>query len=126
MDKIRIARKMLPEESTVDSVEALLHANLGEHGKARSLVEQALQRGKPLLHSHHLWHNAAGVYAVIGDAPSALRWLRQAAQMGLPNYPLFALDPHLRPLEGHQEFQQLMAQVKADWLAHQRVFANQC
>lgn len=125
MDKIRIARQMLPEEPTVDSVEALLLANLGEHRKARALVEQALERGKPLLHSHHLWHNAAGVFAILGDAASSLHWLRQAAQMGLPNYPLFALDPHLRPLAANQEFKQLMAQVKGDWLAHQRAFGSQ-
>jgi serine/threonine protein kinase len=124
MDKIRIARQMLPEESTVDSLEALLLANYGEHTKARALIEKALQGGKPLLHSHHLWHNAAGVYAMGGDAESALHWLHQAAVLGLPNHPLYALDPHLRPLSDRPDFQQFMSGVKTEWLKHQRQFGE--
>jgi hypothetical protein len=124
MERIRLARQLLPEESTIDSTEALVWAHRGETARAYSILEQALGRGKPLLHIHHMWHNAASVYAMGGDAERAIRWLRSAADMGLPNYPLFARDPHLRALAGDSNFQQFMAGVKTEWLEYRRQFGD--
>ena len=124
MERIRLARQLLPEEPTIDSTEALVWAHRGETAKAYSILEQALARGKPLLHIHHMWHDAASVYAMGGDADRAIRWLRSAADMGLPNYPLFVRDPHLRPLAGNTQFQQFMAGVKTEWLEFRRQFGD--
>ncbi len=124
MERIRLARQLLPEEPTIDSTEALVWAHRGEIPKAYSILEQALNRGKPLLHTHHMWHNAASVYSMAGDADRAIRWLRSAAEMGLPNYPLFARDPHLRPLAGDSRFQQFMGGVKKEWLEYRHQFGD--
>jgi len=59
-----------------------------------------------------------------GDAERAIRWLRSAAEMGLPNYPLFARDPHLRALAEDPNFQQFMAGVKTEWLEYRRQFGD--
>ena len=124
MERIRLARQLLPEEPTIDSTEALVWAHRGEITRAYSILEQALARGKPLLHIHHMWHNAAAVYAMGGDGDRAIRWLRSAADMGLPNYPLFARDPHLRPLARDQRFEQFMIGVKSEWLEYRRQFGD--
>ena len=124
MERVRLARQLLPEEPTIDSTEALIWAHRGETAKAYSILEQALTRGKPLLHIHHMWHNAASVYAMCGDAERAIHWLRSAAGMGLPNYPLFARDPHLRNLAGNPQFEQFMLDVKAGWLDYRRQFGD--
>ena len=124
MERIRLARQLLPEEPSIDSTEALVWAHRGETAKAYSILEQALSRGKPLLHIHHMWHNAAAVYAMGGEADRAIHWLRSSAEMGLPNYPLFARDPHLRALAGDPRFKQFMDGVKTDWLEFRHQFGD--
>jgi TolB-like protein/Flp pilus assembly protein TadD len=124
MERIRLTRQLLPAEPTIDSMEALVWAHRGEIAKAYSILESGLSKGKPLLHTHHIWHHAAGVYAMGGDADRAIGWLKSASDMGFPNYPLFVRDPHLRSLAGNPPFQQLMDDVKTQWLDYRRQFGD--
>jgi serine/threonine protein kinase/Tfp pilus assembly protein PilF len=124
-EKIRIARQLLPQEPTLTSVEALLCAQRGENRKAGQLLDKALRGGKPLLHTHHMWHYAAGVYATIGQPAKAVTWLRKAAGFGLPNYPLFGTDPLLKPLQNQTTYLRFMADLKRTWEQHKRAFGKE-
>jgi hypothetical protein len=57
-------------------------------------------------------------YALIGRRDDALRWLRQAIDLGFINYPFLATRaPFLESLIGDAEYEALMQQVKRRWLA---------
>lgn len=63
------------------------------------------------------WYLADG-YALIGRRDDALRWLRQAIELGFINYPLLATrDPFLESLHDDAEFKELMQQVHRRWQA---------
>ena len=40
---------------------------------------------------------------------------KNAADTGLPNYPLFRGDTHLRSLREHRPMQEFMARLKGEW-----------
>jgi hypothetical protein len=63
------------------------------------------------------WYLADG-YALIGHRDEALRWLRQAIELGLINYQFLATrDPFLESRRGDAEYQALMQQVHRRWQA---------
>ena len=57
----------------------------------------------------------AAAYAELGRADDAVRFLRQAAQNGMPNYPLFRDNPSLRKLSGNAGYEQFMRDLKPRW-----------
>ena len=105
---------MVPGEATLTSVEGLIAAHEGDFGRAEQLVDTAVESKKTLLHTHHLWHNAASAYAMCGKPDKAVKWLRGCANMGLPNYLLFDSDPHLRGLHNRPEFMALMSDLRRE------------
>jgi hypothetical protein len=64
----------------------------------------------------------ACVYALQGNAPEAVQWLRTTADTGMPNYTLFERDPHLARIRSTPEFVQFMAELKPRWEAMEREF----
>jgi tetratricopeptide (TPR) repeat protein len=121
---LQAAAKVLPGEPTLTSIEALLWALRGEKRKAGRALERALRGGKPVLHTHHLWHNAAAAYALIGKPAPAIRLLRKAAGFGLPNYPLFRDDPFLSGLHQEPSFLRLLADLKKEWQSFRKEFGR--
>jgi TolB-like protein/predicted Zn-dependent protease len=113
-EALRRARQMVPGEATLTSVEGLITAHEGNFGLAEQLVDTAVESKKTLLHTHHLWHNAASAYAMCGKPEKAVKWLRECADMGLPNYLLFGSDPHLRGLHNRPEFLALMSDLRRE------------
>ncbi len=113
-EALRRASQMVPGEATLTSVEGLIAAHEGNFGLAEQLVDTAVESKKTLLHTHHLWHNAASVYAMCGKPQKAVKWLRECAEMGLPNYLLFGSDPHLRGLHNRPEFLALMSDLRRE------------
>jgi hypothetical protein len=78
------------------------------------LAEEALRSDRTLLHTHHLWHNAAAVFSMCGKPDKAIALLERCAESGLPNYLLFGNDPHLRPLHNRPEFLDFMARLRLE------------
>jgi TolB-like protein/Tfp pilus assembly protein PilF/predicted Ser/Thr protein kinase len=113
-DALRRASQMVPGEATLTSVEGLIAAHEDNFGRAEQLVDTAVESKKTLLHTHHLWHNAASTYAMCGKPEKAVKWLRECADMGLPNYLLFGSDPHLRGLHNRPEFLALMSDLRRE------------
>src|SRR5262249_28200417 len=123
-ERIRAARQLLPDDAWLRSCEALLWAKRGELEKAEQLAHQALRGSKPLLHSHHLFHTAAAVDALLGNAARAIALLRKASRTGLPNYPVFRDDPHFHSLRERPQFLSLMAELKREWAGYRQEFGR--
>jgi len=64
---------------------------------------------------HHLTYNAACVYALAGDGPEAVKWLKDTATDGFPDYPLFAGDPYLDRIRRTAEFSQFISEQKEQY-----------
>jgi DNA-binding winged helix-turn-helix (wHTH) protein/tetratricopeptide (TPR) repeat protein len=123
-ERIRVARQLLLDDPWIRSCEALLWAKRGETGKAKQLAHRALRSAKPLLHTHHLFHTAAAVDALLGNPTRAIALLRKASGTGLPNYPVFHEDPHFHSLRERPEFLSLMAELKREWKGYRQEFGR--
>ena len=122
--RIRAAQNALPGDSLLTSCEALLSALRGDQAKAARFVHLALNaKAKPLLHTHHMWHTAAAVLALLGNSTPAIALLEKAGSFGLPNYELFRNDKFLTALQGNQRYQRLLAKLKREGDAYRREFA---
>jgi tetratricopeptide (TPR) repeat protein len=105
------ARGLLGDEPILDASEALLWAKRGDEQRALEALARAAQDKASLGHDHHANHFAAAAYAVLGRKHDAIEQLRIAAATGLPNHPLFALDPHLASLQDDPDMLRLTAEL---------------
>lgn len=121
-ERIRVARQLLRDDPWLQSCDALLWAKRGEFRKAEQLIQRALRGGKPLLHTHHVFHTAAAVHVLVGKPARATELLRKASGMGLPNYPVFRDDPHFHSLSDRPEFLRLIANLKREWAGYRQEF----
>jgi len=62
--------------------------------------------------NHHVANSLGAAYAQLRQHEEALRWLRRAADTGLPCYPWYARDPLLDPLRGDAQFQRFLEDVR--------------
>jgi tetratricopeptide (TPR) repeat protein len=108
------ARLKFPNESFVTGTEAVLAALDGNVARAESLADEAARSLRSLTHTHHTWHFCAAAYALVGARDKALVELRRCAELGLPNYRLFQVDPNLRPLHGDPRFDELMSDLRGE------------
>jgi predicted Zn-dependent protease len=122
---IRAARQVLPNDSWLTVCESMLLAKRGENRKAEQALICGLRSGgKTMLHTHHMWHTAAAVYAILGKQMPAMLWLTKAAVTGLPNYNLFRDDPHLASLKNNQRYAALLTRLRREFLAYEREFGT--
>ena len=64
-----------------------------------------------------------GIYALLGDKPHALQWLRRAVALGDVNYPWFQRDKTYDSLRSDSAYQSIMAGVRQRWEAYKKEFA---
>jgi hypothetical protein len=105
--------------------EALLHALQGRAEDAQERVQQIIAMNRPPQRSHHTTYDAACIYALDGKSSEAVKWLRETANTGFPNYPLFAHDPFLDRIRQTPEFIQFLSEQKAQYERFQQEFADQ-
>lgn len=74
---------------------------------------------------HHVTYDAACIYALSGKNAEAVKWLRETANSGFPNYPLFAQDKFLDPIRNSPEFIQFLSEQKAQWERFRREYYEQ-
>jgi non-specific serine/threonine protein kinase len=123
-ERIRVASGVVPGDPLLTSWEGLLWAKRGEWNKAERCVARALRVGKSVLHTHHMVHTAAAIYATMNKPARAIELLSKAASTGLPNYPLFRDDPHFQPIHQNPRFVQLLAKIKREGDAYRREFCK--
>jgi len=81
------------------------------------LISKAQEKGKGFGHFHHTAFTVARAYALVGQAPEAVKWLEQTAADGYPCYPVFAHDSALDPIRRDVAFQQFLSVQHARWEA---------
>ena len=52
------------------------------------------------------------VYALLGDRPPALAWLRRTMELGNHNYPWFVRDKNWDKLRGNRDYEQILAEIR--------------
>lgn len=73
---------------------------------------------------HHSTYDAACIYALATNSSEAVKWLKETAATGFPNYPLFARDPYLDRIRTAPEFIQFMTEQKAQWEKYRQEFGD--
>ena len=73
---------------------------------------------------HHRAFDVACTYALAGNSAESVKWLREVAATGFPNYPLFAREPFLDRIRQSPEFIQFLAEQKAQWEHFEEEFPN--
>ena len=98
-----------------DAARAVIYATRGEKSAALDAIAKSLRAGQGASHFHHAAYSIAESYALLGDADKALEFLRRTAASGMPCYPLFRDDPHLRSLARDPRFVQFMKETRLRW-----------
>lgn len=114
-----------PENPEVLTQQAVLLAATGDFRGAEAKAQGALSKQEHNRPSyHHVTYGMATVFALAGQADEAVRWLRETADTGYPDYPLFARDRFLDPIRRSDVFERFMAQLEARWQADRREFGD--
>ena len=64
---------------------------------------------------HHITYEFAQIYAINGNVPEAVKWLRETSETGNPSYEMFGRDPFLDKIRQSPEFIELMAELKLEY-----------
>jgi DNA-binding winged helix-turn-helix (wHTH) protein/TolB-like protein/Tfp pilus assembly protein PilF len=114
-----------PENYDLLSLRALLMALKGNSSEADAQIQQALAK---VAHNredyHHETYFLACIKAIEGDSTQAVKWLRETANTGYPNYRLFAQDPFLDRIRQSPEFILFLKEQKAQYDRFQQEFAD--
>src|ERR1051326_1495148 len=104
---------------------ALMLALRGDARAAESRVPEIFSKIQPNDQSrHHSTYDTACIYALLGNSSEAVKWLKETAATGFPNYPLFARDHFLDRIRQSPEFVQFMAEQKAQWETFRQEFGG--
>ena len=114
-----------PDNPDLLMEQALLFALRGDFHEAETRVPGIIAKIQPnYLSRHHSTYDAACIYALAGESGEAVKWLKETAATGFPNYPLFARDPFLDRIRQAPEFVQFMAEQKAQWEKYRQEFGG--
>ncbi len=97
---------------TVTSVKAMILAKEGKANEAGKTIQRAIEVGEGFGHFHHTAYNIAAAYALMDRTADAVKWLRNAADDGLPCFPLFENDSSFHNIREAPEFVRFMAEMK--------------
>jgi serine/threonine-protein kinase len=114
-----------PDDIELLPTKALLFALKGDFRSAETEIPSILKRHPvkdPIY--HHDTYTIACIYALEGKSVEAVKWLREAAAMGFPNYYLFERHAYLNRIRQAPEFIQFMAEMKAQNERYRREFGE--
>jgi serine/threonine-protein kinase len=99
----------------IAATEALLAGFDGNATLVARKAQEAVEINGKAPHFHHASILIGAAFAELGDAPNAVRFLRRAADSGMPNYILFRDNPSLGKLRGKPEYESFMKDLKPRW-----------
>jgi eukaryotic-like serine/threonine-protein kinase len=112
-----------PDNYNLLMQQALLFALKGDFREAEARIPGILARIQLNDQSrHHSTYHAACIYALAGNSDEAVKWLKETAATGFPNYPLFERDPYLNRIRQAPEFVQFMVESKTRWESYKKEF----
>ena len=104
-----------------EAARALIYATMGRENDALEALARTTTTPTSRSHFHHAQFTIASTYARLGRKKEAVEWLRQTAENGLPNYPLFRNDPNLQSLQGDPDYEAFMAKLEAQYAEYRRL-----
>ncbi len=104
--------KKRPGDVVNRSFLALVLALKGKHEDAEAAIPAILHEARNNRAYHHVTYNIASIYARNGKTGESVKWLRETASKGFPNYSSFARDPYLDRIRHAPEFIEFMAEMK--------------
>src|SRR6266481_3702524 len=114
-----------PDDPDLLMEQALLFALRGDFHEAETRIPGIIVKIQPnYLSRHHSTYDSACIYALAGESGEAVKWLKETAATGFPNYPLFARDPFLDRIRQAPEFVKVMAEQKAQWEKYRQEFGG--
>ena len=104
---------------------ALLAALRGDFPTAEAGIPDILNNlARSHLAYHHATYDVACIYALEGKSEEAVKWLKETATRGFPNYPLFERDAYLDRIRQTPAFAEFMAGQKTLWESHRQEFGG--
>jgi protein involved in temperature-dependent protein secretion len=88
----------------------------GKHDEARAQLTDAVIRNAEV--DPDIAYSVASVYALEGMRSEAFQWLRRAVALGNENHLCFENDPNWAALRSDEQFQNLLAKVRASHATH--------
>ena len=117
--------KKYPDEPDLLLQKSLLLALRGDFSSAEAAIPGIVAKLEPNHpYRHHNTYDIACVYALAGKSDEAVKWLKETVATGFPNYPLFERDPYLDRIRQAPEFNQFMADQKAQWEKYKQEFGE--
>ena len=109
----------------IRAFKAILSALKGDHARAEAevpaLVKELSFNNRDY---HHQTYDIACIYAISGKSTEAVKWLRETAATGFPDYPMFERDHYLDRIRQTPEFARFMAESKAQFETNKRAFGG--
>jgi len=112
------ALQLVPNEPLIISLQALLHALVGNRDAAIECVTRACSSPKSFGHSHHTYYQIACTLALTGRRETAFEWLERSVSTGFACWPYFLKDPSLASLRSLPEFELLISGLQAKYPDH--------
>ena len=112
------ALQLVPNEPLIISLQALLHALMGNRDAAIECVTRACSSPKSFGHSHHTYYQIACTLALTGRRETAFEWLERSVSTGFACWPYFLKDPSLASLRSLNQFELLISALQAKYPDH--------
>jgi len=112
------ALQLAPQDPLIISLEAQLHALMGNRDAAIECITRACSSPKSFGHAHHTYYQIACALALTGRPDTALEWLERSASTGFACWPFFLNDPCLASLHGLPAFDLLISALQAKYPDH--------
>ena len=116
-----LSLQLAPNSSdlTAPIMAAFLYASRGQQQK---IDRRVLEASPELVVDGDQAYWTGGIFALLGDKPQAMTWLRRAVELGDVNYLWFERDKTYDGLRSDPEYQSIMAVVRQRWEAYKREF----
>jgi eukaryotic-like serine/threonine-protein kinase len=121
--QINLDRSLALSVNSGDDVPPLVEAFLYASRHQRDKIDRQLLQYRPeqvIDGDEAYW--LGGVYALLGDRPQALDWLKRTVELGDVNYPWFERDKNYDSLRSDPEYQSIMAGARQRWEAYKKEF----
>jgi len=109
------ARKLLPDEPLILSLEGQFQALIGKHEQALVWLNRACVIPRTFGHAHHSYYQIAAILSLVGKSKEAFEWLERSVGAGFACWPFFLKDPCLENLRRLPEFEVLVSALQAKY-----------
>jgi eukaryotic-like serine/threonine-protein kinase len=111
-----------PGDETAEMMSGFVYASRHQQDKVEQIDGKILRRRPEEIIDADGAYWTAGIFALLGDKPHALEWLRRTVALGDTNYPWFQRDKNFDSLRADPEYQAIMADVRKRWEAYKNEF----